>query len=121
MAAVGLQPDLVPLPNNSNGKMESPTNMGDFSGMCPKAAPSRKLSVTAVAAKDVLPNGTLVYNNRTNQGGILHDPTAILYVRSTDIDAKTGKLKTNVPVEPLVLRANAGDCIELTLAEQFAG
>ena len=112
---VGLQPDLVPLPNNSNGKAESPTNGADFSAACPKTAPSRKLAVTAVAAKDVLPNGTLVYNNRTNQGGMLHDPTAILYVRSTDLDAKTGKLKTNVPVEPLVLRANAGDCIELTL------
>ena len=59
------------------------SNNDDFNGMCPKAAPSRKFSVTAVAARDVLPNGTLVYNNRTNQGGILHDPTAILYVRST--------------------------------------
>ncbi len=83
--------------------------------MCPAAAPSRKISVTAVAAQDALPGGTLVYNNRTNQGGILHDPTAILYVRTNDIDAATGKLKTDVPVEPLVLRANAGDCIELTL------
>src|SRR5688572_21214469 len=70
---VGLQPDLVPLPNNSNGKAESPANGNDFSAACPKAAPSRKLGVTAVAAKDVLPNGTLVYNNRTNQGGKLHE------------------------------------------------
>jgi manganese oxidase len=112
---VGLQPDLVPLPSNSDGKATSAINGGDFSAMCPKTAPSRKLAVTAVAAKDVLPGGTLVYNNRANQGGVLHDPTAILYVRSTDIDSKTGKLKTTVPIEPLVLRANAGDCVELSL------
>src|SRR6185295_7955525 len=72
-------------------------------------------SVTAVTAQNALPGGTLVYNSRTNQGGKLHDPTAILYVRTNDIDAATGKLKAGVPVEPLVLRANAGDCIEMTL------
>ena len=116
---LGLQPDLVPLPNNANGKEESADNGNQFSGMCPKAAPVRKLSVTAVAAKDVLPNGTLVYNNRTNNGGILHDPTAILYIRSTDFDAKTGKLKKGVPVEPLVLRANAGECIDFTLENKL--
>ena len=77
---LGLQPNLVPLPNNSDGKAESASNKNDFNGVCPGTAPSRKISVTAVAAKDALPNGTLVYNNRTNNGGILHDPTAILYV-----------------------------------------
>ena len=114
----GLQPNLVPLPNNSDGKVNV-NNSNDFSGMCPKAAPSRKIGVTAVAASDVLPGGTLVYNNRTNQGGILHDPTAILYIRSNDIDKTTGKLKAGVPVEPLVLRANAGDCVELTLENKL--
>jgi manganese oxidase len=116
---VGLQPDLQPLPNNSDGKADSAVNKRDFNGVCPVSAPSRKLSVAAVAAKDALPGGTLVYNNRTNQGGILHDPTAILYVRSTDLDGTSGKLKSNVPVEPLVLRANAGDCIELTLENKL--
>ena len=116
---LGLQPNLVTLPNNPNGKAPSAVNGNDFSAMCPKTAPSRKLAVTAVAAKDVLPNGTLVYNNRTNNGGILHDPTAILYVRSTDIDSKTGKLKAGVPVEPLVVRANAGDCIEFKLTNNL--
>ena len=113
--AEGLQPDLQLLPNNPTGSQKAATNKKDFNGTCPAAAPSRKFSVTAVAARDALAGGTLVYNNRTNQGGALHDPTAILYVRTNDIDAGTGKLKANVPVEPLVLRANAGDCIEVTL------
>ena len=42
-----------------------------------------------------------------------------MYVRTNDIDAATGKLKAGVPVEPLVLRANAGDCIEVTLFNQL--
>jgi manganese oxidase len=113
--AAGLQPDLQLLPNNPTGSAKAATNNKDFNGMCPVAAPSRKFSVTAVTAQNALPGGTLVYNNRTNQGGQLHDPTAILYVRTNDIDAATGKLKAGVPIEPLVLRANAGDCIEVTL------
>jgi hypothetical protein len=113
--AAGLQPDLQLLPNNPTGMAKAATNNKDFNGTCPAAAPSRKFSVSAVAAQNALPGGTLVYNDRTNQGGVLHDPTAILYVRTNDIDAATGKLKAGVPVEPLVLRANAGECIEVTL------
>jgi hypothetical protein len=58
--------------------------------------------------------GTLVYNNRAGNGGMLNDPTAIMYFRSEDIDAN-GKVKSGVPVEPLVVRANAGECINFTL------
>jgi manganese oxidase len=115
----GLQPDLQLLPNNPTGSQKAAVNKKDFNGTCPAAAPSRKFSVTAVAAQNALPGGTLVYNDRTNQGGKLHDPTAILYVRTNDIDAATGKLKAGVPIEPLVLRANAGDCIEVTLFNQL--
>jgi manganese oxidase len=77
--------------------------------------------------------GTLIYNPRgtvipartvVNDNGVtvtigghagpLHDPTAILYVRTADLDL-SGKLKPGVPVEPVVLRAAAGDCIQVTL------
>lgn len=68
--------------------------------------------------------GTLVYNPRSTQlapppggspkRGPLHDPTAILYVRTADLGAD-GKLLPGKPVEPLVLRANAGECVEVTL------
>ena len=37
-----------------------------------------------------------------------------MYVRTEDLDAQ-GRLKPGVPVEPLILRANAGDCIEVNL------
>ena len=83
--------------------------------------------------------GTLVFNSRTvsipqvtvtdpedgetftigGQSGPLHDPTAILYVRKGDLDPITGKLKPGVPVEPLVLRAAAGDCINITLENRL--
>jgi hypothetical protein len=82
--------------------------------------------------------GTLVYNSRpisipgttitTEDGesmevgghaGPLHDPTAIMYVRKEDLDPTTGKLKPGVPVEPLVLRAKAGECIEVALENRL--
>lgn len=53
------------------------------------------------------------------QSGPLHDPTAILYVRKSDLDPVTGKLKPGVPVEPLVLRAAAGDCLQITLENRL--
>jgi hypothetical protein len=110
-------------------------------------------------------NGTLVYNprkvairdaripadpgdgllERSYEGhpdGVLHDPTAIMYVYTSDLTTKPGapdacmkngkvepdtklcpgtylRLKDDkeyrAPVEPLVMRAAAGDCIEVTL------
>jgi manganese oxidase len=78
--------------------------------------------------------GTLVYNPRPTairfdiydedggtkvgeksfQAGSLHDPTAILFVRNEDLDSDR-KLKPGRPVEPLVLRAAAGECIRVDL------
>jgi hypothetical protein len=91
--------------------------------------------------------GTLVYNPRTATAafnGPLHDPTAILYVRTEELvpidandpgcfdngDPLTGTLDATLPtcpvrladfapVEPLVLRANAGDCIQVTLRNKL--
>ncbi len=82
--------------------------------------------------------GTLVYNSRPisipgvtitdeegqtmtvgGKAGPLHDPTAIMYVRKEDLDPTTGKLKPGVPVEPLALRAAAGECIEVTLENRL--
>ncbi|MCM2329773.1 MAG: hypothetical protein NDI70_00620 [Pseudomonas sagittaria] len=53
------------------------------------------------------------------QAGPLHDPTAILYVHKGDLDNKTGKLKAGVPIEPLVLRAAAGECVTITLENRL--
>jgi manganese oxidase len=61
---------------------------------------------------------TLAANAAANASGayqkLLLNPVGVLYVRSEDLDP-AGKLKPGVPVEPLILRANAGDCIEVNL------
>ena len=81
--------------------------------------------------------GTLVYNPQPNEIGIrivneegevvdtqlfksgpLHDPTAILFVHNEDLD-KYGRLRPDAPVEPLVLRAAAGDCIHITMTNRL--
>lgn len=109
---------LVALPNNAKGKLKI-VNSQYFRGVCPKYRSydprARKLSITAILAQDALPGGALVYNSRETNGGPLTDPTAILYVQSSDIDEKTGRLKAGVPVEPLVIRINAGDCLDITI------
>ena len=86
-------------------------------GICPGNAPRRNISVTAVNAS-ALPGGKLVYNSRPGNGGALNDPTAIMYFRSSDIDA-FGTVKAGVPIEPLVVRANAGECINFTLINKL--
>ena len=88
--------------------------------------------------------GTLVYNprgprSRNGKTGPLHDPTAILSCRTADLVARNpaarglppkGKLdptlpacpvmlKAGAPVEPLVLRAAAGECIVVTLRNRL--
>lgn len=111
------QTDLQKLPSNpAGGKPIS--NIGDFSGVCPKSATPRPLDITAALAKDILRDGTLIYNHRTNQGGFLHDPTAIMFVRTNELGLD-GKLISTYKPEPLVLRANAGDCISLTLRNKL--
>ena len=96
-------------------------NPSDFNGVCPRTAPVRKFDVTAISAA-ALPGGKLIYNPRVgNFGGNpgpLNDPTALIYANSSDLDV-AGALKPGVPVEPLVLRARAGDCIMLTLRNRL--
>jgi hypothetical protein len=103
---------LLTLPNNQGGNF-TVMNASRFTGICPKTAPVRRYDVSAVAAAS-LPGGTLVYNPRTTNGGPLHDPTAIVYVHSADLDTQK-RYASPFPVEPLVLRAAAGECVEVTL------
>jgi len=111
------------------------------------AFPATALS-TLHAGAPLNPNGgTLVYNARTtavtgiangitvNETGPLHDPTAIMYVLSenlttvqTGTDPTTGLptlratgLRAGTPIEPLVLRVNAGDCVEIVLTNLLQG
>ncbi|HSD45488.1 MAG TPA: hypothetical protein VLB87_02665, partial [Pyrinomonadaceae bacterium] len=86
-------------------------------GVCPGTAPKRTISVTAVNAL-AISGGTLVYNSRAGNGGPLTDPTAIMYFRSEDVDNR-GRVKKNVPIEPLVVRAAAGECINFVLLNRL--
>jgi hypothetical protein len=105
--------NLLALPNNPSGG-PAIANAGDFNGICPKTAPTRTVDITAVTAQKAVSGGAVVYNAKAN----LRDPTAILYVRTSDLDT-TGKLLPGVPVEPLMLRANAGDCLNVTLRNRL--
>ncbi|HEV7474342.1 MAG TPA: hypothetical protein VGN90_09845 [Pyrinomonadaceae bacterium] len=86
-------------------------------GVCPNSATKRNIDVTAVYAS-ALPGGKLIYNSRAGNGGALNDPTAIMYFRSGDIDS-AGKVKAGVPIEPLVVRAKAGECIHFKLTNKL--
>ena len=145
----GPRADLFAMPDNP-GPVQV-VNAAEFNGACPVTAPVRSYDVTAVAARDVLPVDpvlgirTLVYNPRQTVipeviefpdvgavdvdrlGGVqgpLHDPTALMYVRTEDLEADPARpgevrLTAGAPIEPLVLRAAAGECIEVTLRNRL--
>ena len=116
------QPALATLSSNPNGRRALATGLGaTFNGSCPAAAPVRNLDVTAVYGNKAFANSLLTYNDRTDGAyGPLVDPWSIVYVRSADLNA-AGKLLAGVPKEPLVLRARAGECIQLTLRNGMQG
>jgi hypothetical protein len=116
-------PGLQRLPSNPLGGHDIlPSEKSNFDGVCPKTAPVRSYNVVARLARDLLPRQTLIYNSRAGASNVgpLHDPTAILYARTDQLDPVTNRLDTEEwDVKPLVLRANAGDCIEVTLENQL--
>ena len=121
--------DLQPLPNNPVG----PTTNVDYA-TCPANATKRVFNITAVTAQEALrvrsplppgeqdpanPKGQIVFNDRGGITKALRAKLGIMYVRSEDLDAQR-LLKKGVPIEPLILRANAGDCIEVNLTNWIA-
>ena len=110
------QEQLVQLPNNTvtDATATKPENVG-----CPAGAPVRSYDVTAISIDQYnnateFQNGRLIYNDRYNN----YDEGAIVYVRNEDLD----KFK-NVQgweVEPLVLRAAAGECIQVNLTNSIS-
>jgi hypothetical protein len=101
-----------------------------FDGACPadeQFAPRRRYRVSAYRARDILTPQGLIFNANTfavrrpgadaDERGPLRDPTAIIYVRDEHVGPNG---KYNRPrVEPLVLRAAAGECIEVTLTNRL--
>jgi hypothetical protein len=125
-AYTGKRPDLAALPENPNGRSDiDPSAVGNFDFSCPKGVVNRTYDVSAITARSLTNHGygsKLVYNERTDGTfGALSDPTAILYVLDTDLDL-TGavpQLKTTARIEPLVLRARAGDCVVVNLTNRM--
>ncbi|MGB0514638.1 MAG: hypothetical protein ACPGJE_07335, partial [Wenzhouxiangellaceae bacterium] len=110
------------LPTNTDVTEPLPEGrLAGFNGVCPSLAPSRNYRIAVVSALQALPNQTLIYNSRVGAAGNgpLHDPTALMYVHASDLDSQN-RLLPGVPVEPLILRANAGDCIEITLENRIS-
>jgi hypothetical protein len=90
--------------------------------VCPKSAKLPvKFKVAAVQASQVL-KAPVIYNDRGKKGNPakkIWDWNALMYVELDDLhfpfDAKKRKLRKDVPIAPLILRANAGDCIKIEL------
>jgi hypothetical protein len=91
-------------PANAEAKPPGP----DSGKICPVGAPTRVYDATATLGK-------IVYNAKTGD----HDPNGLFYAPTddVDIDPRTGvsKLKAGRKPAPLFLRANAGDCLKVTL------
>ena len=79
---------------------------------CLEDSPARLFEVEAWRAADLLPGGRLVYNQRED----IYDPNARIFLLAEDRAALAAGTKA---VEPLVLRANSGDCITVSLTNHM--
>lgn len=98
-----LMPNLKPTPSNPAGG--TPWN---GSSICPTNAQQRTYNVAAIT-----PSSPITYYSRGGSSGTqtVTNKTPMLYVPAT----ATGQPLTTTPSSQLVLRANAGDCINVTL------
>ncbi|MEA2346055.1 MAG: manganese oxidase [Thermoanaerobaculia bacterium] len=107
----------------------APTKVAD---VCSTDAPAKsKYSVSAVAAQLAIDQGQLFYNSRGSSRGVepgggdagkIFGDGALLYVHDEDLvdpNANPVKIKPGKRIEPLVLRAAAGDCIEIKLTNRL--
>mgnify|MGYP005666352663 CR=1 FL=1 len=85
---------------------------------CPDGAPVRSFTVEANLVAALNNGNPLVYNKRDT----LFDPNAMIYVkRGESLNGKPLPVQLMPPghFEPLVLRARAGECIEVTLQNKI--
>ncbi len=104
---------LLPLPDNippAQGRITvspqalEPPDANSPGNPCPTGAPTKKFNVVAMEAK-------LQYNKSGD-----NDPYGLIYALSEDVQAiRNGSIEP----EPLVLRANEGDCIEVRLTNKL--
>jgi len=125
----GARSDLRTLSTNTDGAAPGlDAGAPGFVGPCISSATPRSYDVYAISAADSLAEGTIYYNDRPGlPGSPLNDPTGILFVHASDLEysalmaEKYGtdicavKLKDAAPREPLILRAAAGECVNVRL------
>ena len=105
------QDSLVALPNNpTSGLTAAQTEFNKNFEALKRSSETVTFNVVATTGKQALPNGQVVYNRA--EGAV--DNTALLFVLAEDLD-NNGRLKPGVPIEPLILRANAGQFININL------
>jgi cold shock CspA family protein len=89
--------------------------------VCPADAPAKSSYKVSVVTADTLPGKALVYNDR-GPGQIL-GAAPLIYVNDDDLDlnAKPIRMKPGLGkrIEPLILRAAAGDCIDVTVTNRI--
>ncbi|PTL85977.1 copper oxidase [Vitiosangium sp. GDMCC 1.1324] len=79
---------------------------------CPRGSVVRIYRVSAIDAANWLPGGRLVYNSEYG----IFDPDAILFARDEYLtDLRSGARKP----EPLILRARAGECVQVVLTNRL--
>jgi len=106
------QADLPPLPASPG------PDVAASAPACPPEARHVAYDVTATTAAQALPGQVLTYNapipgTPSAALGPITQPDAILYIPTASLD-KSGHLARGL-IEPLILRAAAGDCIDVTL------
>jgi manganese oxidase len=111
---------LAPLPSNPDrGVLASGKDpIADFYATLPEGK-VKTYHVTATTAARALPGRELVYYQRGNL--TIADSDALIYVLSDTLgpDGKLLAPDPNQAIEPLILRANAGDLIEVVLENQL--
>ncbi len=108
-----MQSGLATLPNNPNPELRPTHPLA--SGACPTGPgtpPIKQISVEAWRAADLFGPQGLVYNTPWN----FHDPNGIVFIEAAN---RAELVAGTRPYEPLILRVNSGDCIELTLTNQL--
>jgi len=103
----GTRPGVAPLPNNLRSEVAS-SDPGLRSDFCPSFSTKKTFYVEAHLAANLRGANGITYNTKFG----LTDPAGVVFVQRDDVLAiKKGAKK----LEPLVLRANAGDCINVQL------
>jgi len=113
--------DLQPLPSNAApptglageewpalkpGDPEAPPPGGANPKPCPTKAPQRTYNISLIKTK-------IVYNAAGD-----NDPNGLMFVENNKVDTN-GNLKRGVVPQPLFIRANEGDCLNIVLTNRL--